>query len=172
MLRYCLFLVWLLPVLAGGATPTANGSTREAVASRSVNAVDAPEEIRRRPVVDLGQLRILELDESEQINLKRDWWKYMLMAVLVLTCLCLLTYLTRMLLQLLAVIGCVGAGVVGALGGADSLGAILAACLPGRLTAVVDPRLLGGAAGFLLGYALAAVLFSLLKKPACTVPKT
>lgn len=165
MLRLCLFLIWLLP--AGvQALPAENGGEAGAVAAA------VPEGRPPRPVLDLEQLHLLELDESQPVNWKRDWWKYMLMAVLGLTCLCLLAYLTRMLLQLLAVVGCIGAGVAGAIGGADGLGAMLAERLPGRLVALVEPRLLGGAAGFLAGYLVAALLFSLLRKPAGNASKT
>lgn len=172
MLRICLFLMWLLP--AGlGALPVPGGvPAPENGGGRPAGAPVVSEGSRARPVLDLEQLHLLELDESQPVNWKRDWWKYMLMAVLGLTCLCLLAYLTRMLLQLLAVIGCIGAGVAGAIGAADGLGAILAARLPGRLAGVVEPRLLGGAAGFLVGYLVAALLFSLLRKPAGNATKT
>ncbi|NLZ59682.1 MAG: hypothetical protein GX901_03365, partial [Lentisphaerae bacterium] len=39
-----------------------------------------------RPVLDLEQLRLLELDRGA-FNWRQDWWKYLLMASLFLLCL-------------------------------------------------------------------------------------
>lgn len=168
MRRFCLLLICLLP--AGlGAFPAPPVEPGDAAPSGAVATTEARPP---RPVLDLEQLHLLELDESRPVNWKRDWWKYMLMAVMGLTCLCLLAYLTRMLLQLLAVVGCIGAGMAGAIVAADGLGGMLTEWLPERLVARVEPRLLGGGAGFLVGYLVAVLLFSLLRKPAGNASKT
>lgn len=117
-----------------------------------------------RPVVDLEQLRVLELDQ-DGVNLRQDWWKYLLMLLSGLLCLCLVVYLTKVLFWLFGVLVCLGSGLAGGIFLDSLFTPWLPGLLPEAVTSLVSASLISHILGGLLGYGAAACLLAILFKP-------
>ena len=67
--------------LSGSAATEQVGSRAEAPpASQAADSASAADKASR-PVIELEHLKVLELSEQEGIDWRRDWWKYLLMAL-------------------------------------------------------------------------------------------
>ena len=162
-MKRILLLIFLLSslapvrVCADGVEPSLNSS---ASVNNDVSESPAPS----RPVLDLEQLRVLELDQ-EGINWRQDWWKYLLMLLSSLLCLCLVVYLTKVLFWFFGVLICLGS----ALAGGIFLDVLFIPWLPPLLSAtvtnLVSASLICHILGGLLGYAIAACLLAILFRP-------
>jgi|GEM_PF-2644237 hypothetical protein len=117
-----------------------------------------------RPVLDLEQLRLLELDRGA-FNWRQDWWKYLLMASLFLLCLCLVVYLTKLLFWLFGVLVCLGSALAAGLLLSGLFRPWLPPLLPGALTAFLPAEFICHLLAGCLGYALAACVLTLISKP-------
>ncbi len=117
-----------------------------------------------RPVVDLEQFRVLELDQ-DGINWRQDWWKYLLMLLSGLICLCLIVYLSKVLFWLFGVLVCLGSGFAGGIFLHALFTPWLPALLPEAVTELVTASLICHILGGLLGYGAAACLLTILVKP-------
>jgi hypothetical protein len=117
-----------------------------------------------RPVLDLEQLRVLELDQ-EGINWRQDWWKYLLMLLSSLLCLCLIVYLTKVLFWFFGVLICLGSALAGGIFLDVLFIPWLPPLLPETVTSLVSASLICHILGGLLGYAIAACLLAILFRP-------
>ncbi|MFA6931466.1 MAG: hypothetical protein WCT05_14165, partial [Lentisphaeria bacterium] len=101
-------ILWIVYLLCGSflLASTLPAQDEEAPDGTSIllpaNDSPAREELFTHPAIDWQQLKILELDQ-EGINWQQDWWKYLLMMLLGLLCLCLVVYLTKVLFWLFGV---------------------------------------------------------------------
>ncbi len=107
--------------------------------------------------------RALEFSE-EGFNWRRDWWKYMLLALGSLLVLYFGIRLTRMLYRLAVFALCVLAGLLGSFFLEPLLSPLLENRLPERLAEVISYRQLGYVAGFLACYLVASIVVGLLPK--------
>jgi len=117
-----------------------------------------------RPVLDLEQLRVLELDQ-EGINWGQDWWKYLLMLLSGLLCLCLVVYLTKVLFWFFGVLVCLGSALAGGIFLDSLFTAWLPPLLPEAVTGLVSASMICHILGGLLAYGAAACLLAILFRP-------
>ena len=117
-----------------------------------------------RPVLDLEQLRVLELDQ-EGINWRQDWWKYLLMLLSSLLCLCLIVYLTKVLFWFFGVLICLGSALAGGIFLDVLFIPWLPPLLPETVTSLVSFSFFFLIFCGLLGYAIAACLLAILFRP-------
>lgn len=133
-------------------------------AQGSENVSDGQALLSSRPVVDLEQFSFLELDE-EGVNWRQDWWKYLLMLLISLLCLCLVVYLTKLLFWFFGVLVCLGASLAGGLFLDRLFTPWLPSLLPEALTELLTASLICHILGGILGYGIAACLLAILFKP-------
>ena len=107
--------------------------------------------------------RALEFSE-EGFDWRRDWWKYMLLALGSLLVLYFGIRLTRMLYRLAVFAVCVLAGLLGSFFLEPLLSRFLENRLPERLAEVISYRQVGYVAGFLACYLVASIVVGLLPK--------
>lgn len=154
-----LFLFCCFATLASDAEMAADVPVAVEAAEPDTMAPDSS-----RPVIDLEQLRVLELDQDE-FNWSQDWWKYLIMASLLLLCLCLTTYLTKLLFWLFGVLVCLGSALAGGVFLPGLFRPWLPPLLPQSLTDFLPADFICHLLAGCLGYALAACILTILTKP-------
>lgn len=109
-------------------------------------------------------IKMLELDEKG-FNWRRDWWKYMLMALSVVIVAYLTLKVTNMLFRTAIVMLCIAIGIVGSLLLAPVVTPWLANLLEGKLPAFLAPVYIAYALCFLLCYLIATAVTNAVGKP-------
>jgi MFS family permease len=152
--------------LSGSAATEQVGSRAEAPpASQAADSASAADKASR-PVIELEHLKVLELSEQEGIDWRRDWWKYLLMALVTMLCLLLLVHITNIILRVIGVFICIGGGILGAILLSPLLSGWLPEFIPAKLAELVSPEVICLLLGALCGYAIAALVLAILRKPA------
>lgn len=172
-IKQILWIVYLLcgSFLLASTLPAQDEETPAGVSMlEPANNPPAGEAQSTRPTIDWQQLKILELDE-DGINWQQDWWKYLLMLLLGLLCLCLVVYLTKVLFWLFGVLVCLGSGIAGGIFLEALFSPWLPPLLPASVTELVSASLICHILGGLLGYGLAACCLGILLKPLKTKKK-
>lgn len=171
LLLSCCFL----PVPRGQALPffaKANSAESAAVSEgialpeSADSAVDSGPAAPGRLALNLERLQVLELSDQDGLDWRRDWWKYLTMALVGAICLLLVVHITNLILRIVGVFICVGSGVLGAIFVSPMLTGWLPQMMPAELSARVSPDVICLFLGALCGYALAATILAILRKPA------
>lgn len=104
----------------------------------------------------------LELDDG--FNLKRDWWKYMLLALGSLLILYFGLRVTRMLLRLFVFLLSIAGGVVCAIVIEPYVTPLLEPYLPEKLLNIISSQHVGYVIGFLISYIVLSLIISIMPK--------
>lgn len=153
------------------AVEQSGGRAEDSPAALATDSASAADQVSR-PVLDLEHLQVLELSDQEGIDWRRDWWKYLLMALTAALCLLLLVHITKVILRVIGVFICIGGGILGTMLVTPMLSGWLPAFIPAKLTELVSPEVLCLLLGALCGYAIAALVLAILRKPARKDQKT
>ncbi|MBQ7650676.1 MAG: CvpA family protein [Victivallales bacterium] len=107
--------------------------------------------------------KALEMDEHG-FNWRKDWWKYLCMAVVGLLVVMCGIRLTKMLFRLVIFLICLFAGVLGACYIGPHLTPLLQPHIPEKALTFVNPELVGYAAGFVVAYLIVTIVMAFLPK--------
>ncbi len=109
-------------------------------------------------------LKVLELDE-QGFNWKRDWWKYVLMALSVVIVAYLTLKVTNMLFRTAIVMLCIAFGLVGSLLLTPVVTPFMADFLEGKLPSFLAPIYIAYALCFLVCYLVATAITNAVGRP-------
>ena len=109
-------------------------------------------------------IKVLELDE-EGFNWRKDWWKYVIMALSVILLAYLALKVTNMLFRTVIVTLCIAFGLIGSLLASPVVTPLLERLLEGKLPAFLAPSYISYALCFLVCYLLATAITNYIIKP-------
>ena len=139
------------PVSRNQATPPA-----ETAADSTQNPLDHLQK--------LEALKNLEFT-GQGLDWRRDWWKYLILALGSLTILYFGLHITRMICRLAVFALCVGLGIIGSLLLEPRLAPLLANHLPADAARLFSAHHVGYVIGFLVSFGLATMILNWLPKP-------
>ena len=109
-------------------------------------------------------IKVLELDE-EGFNWRKDWWKYVIMALSVILLAYLTLKVTNLLFRTVIVTLCIAFGLIGSLLASPVVTPLLESLLEGKLPAFLAPSYISYALCFLVCYLLATAITNYIIKP-------
>lgn len=148
---------------AGTSPDAAEPVTQTPPPEPSQPNADAPQ----NPLDHLQKLEALKTLEftNQGFDWRRDWWKYLALALGSLTVLYFGLHITRMVCRLAVSVFCVGAGIIGALVLEPHLSPLLANYLPANAARLFSAHHVGYVIGFLVSFGLTNIILNWLPKP-------
>ena len=147
--------------------PADSGQAAAATDTGAMPVAVEPDSNPRNPLDHLQKLEALRTLEftNQGFDWRRDWWKYLVLALGSLMILYFGLHITRMLCRLAVFALCVGVGIIGSLLLEPRLAPLLANHLPADAARFFSAHHVGYVIGFLVSFGLATTLLHWLPGP-------
>ncbi|HOG50036.1 MAG TPA: hypothetical protein PKY10_05565 [Lentisphaeria bacterium] len=153
---------------SAGTSPDAAGPvTQTPPPEPSQPSAETGSAASQNPLDHLQKLEMLKTLEftNQGFDWRRDWWKYLALALGSLTVLYFGLHITKMVCRLAVSVFCVGVGIIGALVLEPRLAPMLANYLPANAARLFSAHHVGYVIGFLVSFGLTTIILNWLPKP-------